>query len=124
MMCNRLARFVVIGVAVVLVATACGGEISNDDSATQDTETQSDTEPEGSSVDEGASDQESPDPDNGGTPDGLPLVEGLAPLDVLGPPVSGAGTVPLFSWQPVDGTDVYQLVVLGPGGPDLGLARS
>lgn len=50
-------------------------------------------------------------------PSGRPLVPGLPRLEVLGPPASGAGDVPLFSWSPVEGAATYELVVLGPDGP-------
>ena len=50
-------------------------------------------------------------------PSGLPLVEGLAVINVLGPPESGAGEVPLFRWEPVAGASRYLVAVLGPDGP-------
>ena len=50
-------------------------------------------------------------------PSGLPLVEGLAAINVLGPPESGAGEVPLFRWEPVAGASRYDVGVLGPDGP-------
>ena len=105
MMPPRLVQYATMGAIVVLAATGCGGDT-----------TTSDTEPsQGTAVeqnDPGQSTPESTEP-----PTGLPLLEDLSPLAVNGPPVSGAGEVPLFSWEPVDDTAVYNLVVLGPDGP-------
>ncbi len=50
-------------------------------------------------------------------PSGPPLVEGIPSVDVLGPPESGAGEVPLFRWEPVAGASRYLVAVLGPDGP-------
>jgi len=50
-------------------------------------------------------------------PFGQPLLKGLPQVEVLGPPESGAGEVPVFSWESVEGAATYDLVVLGPDGP-------
>lgn len=110
MMPLRLVQYAAMGAFVALVATACGG-----DTTTQGTEPSKTT-----AVVQDDSEQNDPEqttPENSEPPTGLPLLEGLAPLAVNGPPVSGAGEVPLFSWEPADGTAVYNLVVLGPDGP-------
>jgi hypothetical protein len=49
--------------------------------------------------------------------DGTLLIGGVEPLEVLGPPATGAGSVPVFSWSPVAGATLYDLVVVGPSGP-------
>ncbi|MCI0686381.1 MAG: hypothetical protein L0Y54_03955 [Sporichthyaceae bacterium] len=38
-------------------------------------------------------------------------------VEVVGPPATGAGEVPLFSWKPVDAVALYDLVVVGPDAP-------
>jgi hypothetical protein len=48
---------------------------------------------------------------------GTLLIGGVEPLEVLGPPETGAGPVPVFSWSPVEGATLYDLVVVGPDGP-------
>lgn len=53
----------------------------------------------------------------GAAPSGEPLVEGLPVVEVLAPPESGAGEVPLFRWEPVAGASRYIVAVLGPDGP-------
>lgn len=50
-------------------------------------------------------------------PSGVPLLDGLDQLEVLGPPATGAGEVPLFSWQAVTGAATYDLAILTPAGP-------
>ena len=59
--------------------------------------------------------------DESGGPDavpaGVPLIEGLPVIDVSGPPESGAGEVPLFSWEPVAEASRYTVTVIGPDGP-------
>lgn len=50
-------------------------------------------------------------------PSGEILVEGLPIIEVLSPPESEAGEVPMFSWSPVDGTSTYDVVVLSPDAP-------
>lgn len=114
MMPHGLVRCSTIGALIVLAGAACSG----------DTTTPDIQPPQGTEVEQPDPGQSVPDPEQdisdeeeAGPPTGLPLLAGLAPLEVLGPPVSGAGTVPLFSWEPVDGTAQYELVVLGPGGP-------
>lgn len=50
-------------------------------------------------------------------PAGVPLLDGVDQLGVLGPPATGAGEVPLFSWQAVTGAATYDLVIVTPAGP-------
>lgn len=50
-------------------------------------------------------------------PAGVPLIDGLEQLEVLGPPATGAGEVPLFSWQAVTGAATYDLAILTSAGP-------
>ena len=110
MMPPRLVQYAALGALVVLAAAACGG-----DTTTQDTEQSQSTAPEQDDPEQ--DDPEQSTPESTEPPTGLPLLEGLAPLAVNGPPVGGAGEVPLFSWELVDGAAVYNLVVLGPDGP-------
>ncbi|MBU2602616.1 MAG: hypothetical protein KKA32_10705 [Actinobacteria bacterium] len=49
---------------------------------------------------------------------GTPIDAGLAPIELTGPATSGAGEVPTFEWEAVDGAARYRLVVLdGDGEP-------
>jgi hypothetical protein len=49
-----------------------------------------------------------------------PFLADLALVELLDPPVSGAGPAPVFRWRPVDGAATYRLAVLGPEGPRWG----
>jgi hypothetical protein len=44
----------------------------------------------------------------------------LARVELLEPPVAGAGVAPIFSWGAIDGATTYRLTVLGPDGPRWG----
>ena len=44
----------------------------------------------------------------------------LARVELLEPPVAGAGAAPIFSWGAIDGASTYRLTVLGPDGPRWG----
>jgi hypothetical protein len=44
----------------------------------------------------------------------------LARVELLEPPVAGAGVAPIFSWGAIDGASTYRLTVLGPDGPRWG----
>lgn len=123
-----------VATAALLVA-ACGGgdEAEPDDSvasevaettgsASDDATTNADDE-----ADDPAPTDESDDPDTPAEtvapstttpgPQGVPLVDGVAPIALLGPPEVDAGIAPLFSWAPVDGASVYRLAIVGPEGP-------
>jgi hypothetical protein len=93
---RQLALVGAAGAILVLVGAAC--------SETEPAATATSTSPEATTVE-----VESVSP-----PSGPPLVEGFPGIEVLGPPESGAGEVPLFRWQPVDGAATYNLVVMGP----------
>lgn len=116
-----LVRAVAIGLALGLGAVACGG---GDSDAADSTDERARTEdavaesgvPE-SDVTEDAREADDPAPAEAPPPSGPPLLEGLAPIEVLGPPESEAGETPLFRWSPVEGASTYDLVVLSPDAP-------
>lgn len=39
-------------------------------------------------------------------------IPGMEPVELIGPPEEGAGEVPVFEWQPVEGAATYRLWVL------------
>jgi hypothetical protein len=47
-------------------------------------------------------------------PTGPPLIEDFPRIEVMAPPQSDAGEVPMFRWEPVAGAVQYELVVMGP----------
>lgn len=49
--------------------------------------------------------------------EGVALADGVPLVELLGPPASGAGRAPLFSWTEIEGAASYRLAVLGPDGP-------
>jgi hypothetical protein len=54
-----------------------------------------------------------PDPEVSTPSPGVPITApGLAEVVLLAPPTEGAGEVPTFSWEPVDGAVGYRLFVL------------
>jgi hypothetical protein len=48
---------------------------------------------------------------------GAMLIGGVETVEVLAPPATGAGPVPVFRWSRVEGAARYDLVVVGPQGP-------
>lgn len=102
-------RITVAGVAIALGCVACTESSTPQDSTSaQDTVATEDT---------AATQTTMPEEVAAVVPSGPPLVEGLTRVNVLGPPEGGAGEVPQFRWEPVEGAATYDLVVLGPDGP-------
>lgn len=46
-----------------------------------------------------------------------PLLDGIAMIELIGPPTTVSDVAPLFEWTEVAGAISYRLVVLGPAGP-------
>lgn len=113
-------------VVLLLLAAGCSGGGTDSgptddvvDEVADSTSVESSTASAGNDADnstEAPSGDESSD-DAPAAPVGLPLIDDLPVIDVLGPPESGAGDVPLFEWSAVDGAADYRLAVVGPAGP-------
>ena len=123
---RRLGVVVVVALLSAVGAGACAGDDSGDDSGDDAVSGSVGTEPPTPST----APAPSTTPGRSTTPTtateptmpasvapGEPLLEGLDPIRVLGPPGADAGPTPAFEWEPVAGAESYRLVVLGPDGP-------
>ncbi len=137
---SRRAPAALIAAALVVIGAGCsgGGDSDAEDAGTGttdaadssdagDTDGTAGTEDEADDVaepDESEAPEDTSEPDDPPAtsttvagPQGEPLVDGLAPIELLGPPETDAGAAPLFSWGAVDGAATYRLALLGPEGP-------